>query len=103
MSTETKHTPGPWRVGKSFGSVVSDAPVPGINGSDDVEYYGGHLVAESVAPNNARLIAESPRMLSVLQKLCAMQEDGDVASWVEEWDEARAVIAEVSKATGAKP
>lgn len=54
-----EHTREPWRVGKcsaSMGVVVSDEPVPEINGSDAVDYYGGHLVAESVTPANARRI-----------------------------------------------
>lgn len=41
------------RLGRN-GSIVSDTPVPEISGSDDVNYYGGHLMAESVSPENAR-------------------------------------------------
>ncbi|MBW3797775.1 hypothetical protein GPK29_11700 [Aeromonas hydrophila] len=51
----TAHTKGLLRVGKN-GAVVADAPVPEISGSDAVEYYGGHLVAESITPANARRI-----------------------------------------------
>jgi hypothetical protein len=39
-----------------MGAVVSDTPVPEISGSDAVDYYGGHLIAESVTPSNARRI-----------------------------------------------
>jgi len=49
------HNPAPWRVGK-HGSVVCDTPVPDIDGSDATEYYGGHLIAESITPSNARRI-----------------------------------------------
>ena len=52
----SKHTPEPWRVGRP-GTVVSDTPVPGMGGSDAVEYYGGHLIGESITEANARRIA----------------------------------------------
>lgn len=51
----SEHTKEPWRTGRQ-GSVVADEPVPEISGSEDVAYYGGHLVAESVAPRNVRRI-----------------------------------------------
>jgi hypothetical protein len=56
------HTPGPWRVGRN-GAVVADVPIPEMQGSDEVEYYGGHLVAESITPSNAQLIAAAPDLL----------------------------------------
>ena len=59
--SEAKHTPEPWRVGKcgaSMGVVVADTPVPEIGGSDAVDYYGGHLIGESITPANAaRIVA----------------------------------------------
>ena len=51
----SNHTPEPWRVGRP-GTVVSDTPVPGMGGSDAVEYYGGHLIGESITEANARRI-----------------------------------------------
>ena len=51
----SEHTPEPWRVGRP-GTVVSDTPVPGMGGSDAVEYYGGHLIGESIIEENARRI-----------------------------------------------
>lgn len=59
------HTPGPWRVGRR-GSVVADSPVPQISGSDAVEYYGGHLIAESITPSNAALVAAAPDFYGAL-------------------------------------
>lgn len=68
---ETKHTPGPWRAGSGTGgkgSVVSDQLAVGaLNGSDAVEYYGGNLIAESVAQENIPLIAAAPDMLEALE------------------------------------
>ena len=51
----SNHTPEPWRVGRPF-NVVSDTPVPEMGGSDAVEYYGGHLIGESIIEANARRI-----------------------------------------------
>jgi len=62
----TKHTPGPWKVGKgSF--VIADSPAPGIHGSNMIEHYGGHLICESVSEANARLIAAAPDLLQALE------------------------------------
>lgn len=59
-----KHTPGPWRHGKVGGCVVADAPVPEVSGSDAIDYYGGHLIAESIAPQNVPAIAALPELLA---------------------------------------
>lgn len=51
-----KHTPTPWRVGRP-GTVVSDSHIEhGPGGCDCVEYYGGHLIAESITSANSRRI-----------------------------------------------
>lgn len=59
-----KHTPGPWRQGKACDSVVSDFPIGTIAGADDVKYYGGHLIAESVASQNRPLVIAAPALLA---------------------------------------
>ena len=88
----SKHTPGPWQIGKNFGSVVCDTPVPGISGSDDTEYYGGHLIAESVTEANARLIAAAPELLEALKELmvAADRVSAEPVTWL---GKARAAIA----------
>lgn len=64
------NTPGPWRIGTSAGAVVADVPIAdGVNGTSDVEYYGGYLVAETVAPCNRPLIAAAPKLLNALREL----------------------------------
>jgi hypothetical protein len=69
MNPARLHTPGPWRV-SDVGAVVADVPIDGgPDGSDDVEHYGGHLIAESVAPCNRPLIAAAPKLLSALREL----------------------------------
>lgn len=56
-----QHTKTPWRLGKpsQMGAVVADEAVPEIGGSDCVDYYGGHLIAESIAPRNAEFIVRA--------------------------------------------
>lgn len=100
----SEHTRGPWRVGKGFGSVVADTPVPEVNGSDAVEYYGGHLVAESISPANARLIAAAPDLLAAL-KAClpyAMQALNDIGG-MDEYNAVTNAEKAIARATGAKP
>lgn len=58
-----------WNLGAFAKCIVSAEPVPGIRGNDDTAFYGGHLVAESVAPQNLHLIAAAPRMRNSLQQL----------------------------------
>ncbi|CAB3928948.1 hypothetical protein [Achromobacter deleyi] len=59
----TKHTPGPWRIGKCHGAVVAEVPVHAGLDNDHVEAYGGHLIAESIAVCNRPLIAAAPELL----------------------------------------
>jgi len=64
------HTPGPWRIGKGYGAIVSSTPVEdGLDGGNNVEAYGGHLICESVAPCNMRLISAAPDLLEALKEL----------------------------------
>ncbi|MGY3911035.1 hypothetical protein ACW5XW_08250 [Aeromonas piscicola] len=51
----SEYTKGLLRVGKGH-AVVADHPVPEMSGSDALDYYGGHMVAESVTAANARRI-----------------------------------------------
>ena len=76
------HTPGPWRIGASCGAVVADHPIPEIRGSEAVEHYGGHLVAESIAPQNRPLIASAPDLLAALQESNVLLEE-----FLDEWRE----------------
>lgn len=88
------YTPGPWRRGKQGGSVVADVPVPEMGGSDAVEYYGGHLVAESITPSNAKLIAAAPDMLALLAELIDIE--GPQPGHIEWANKVKAVIAKAT-------
>lgn len=94
-------TAGPWRVGISaHRSVVADSPAPGISGSDDVKYYGGHLICESVNKANACLIAAAPTLADHHERILDMvdrfrfESDADVFRLLDEIaDQARAALA----------
>lgn len=63
----TPHTPGPWKIGKN-GSVVTDTPdrqveITGLNAQDTINWYGGHVICETVTNANAVLIAAAPELL----------------------------------------
>lgn len=51
-----RSTFGNWRPGTTGGCIVSDAPADGHDlreNEDSLRYYGGHLVAESIASSAA--------------------------------------------------
>ena len=58
------HTPGPWSADRRYGSSFAIEP--------NVAWLGASAsVAESTNAANARLIAEAPEMLQVIQRLAA--------------------------------
>lgn len=97
--TTAQHTPTPWRVGKPnrMGSVVANVPVPEIGGSEDVAYYGGHLIAESIAPRNAAFIVRAcnsnAALVNALQLLADKVEAcGGYPAFRDELQHARAAL-----------
>ena len=68
-----QHTPGPWRMGKDFGAIVSDtSPNPErLSGRDGEELaaYGGYIIAESIAKANRPLIAMAPELLAACEDM----------------------------------
>lgn len=65
----SKHTPGPWRLGIE-GTVVADSAdgltIGGATGKENTDYYGGNLICESISMANAKLTAAAPEMLDAL-------------------------------------
>ena len=76
----SKHTPGPWRVGKAAGGILADVPIEGGPlGCEDIAFYGGYLIAESVAPVNRPLLAAAPEMYALLERLATLGSSVPVA------------------------
>jgi hypothetical protein len=78
MTTQAKHTPGPWSL-----EAVKDYMRPHDTGIDSE-------IPESIA--NAHLIAAAPDLLAALRVIA---EDGKRNGWIPSfhWGEARAAIA----------
>lgn len=67
--SRTPYTPGPWRQGEMYKSVVSDYPT-GVDDLGNMEAYGGHLVCESVeSQGNRNLIIQAPTMAGLLKTI----------------------------------
>lgn len=102
----TKHTPGNWAVGKTGGTVVSDQPLPNYSlngGHDHVDYYGGHLIAESIwRAEDARLIAAAPELLSALEQMLAVFVEDPLTHQYTSGTAADAARAAIAKARGAQ-
>ena len=66
------HTPGPWKVGDLHrNTVIADAKYAEgrMTGHDDVDYYGGVLIGESIMPQNRNVIADAPQLLAYCKRL----------------------------------
>ena len=64
------HTPGPWRADlrSPYGSIVATTGKGLTRATDaqNVQAYGGYLIAESVQPCNAALLAAAPDLLAAV-------------------------------------
>lgn len=84
---QTKHTPGPWRVGMKPGPIIY-----GTRG-EQVADLTAQFVPDDETRGNVRLITAAPELLACL--LDVLDADGDLD--VMDFDRYRAAIA---KATG---
>lgn len=79
-----------WKVGRGRYCVVSTEPVPEVNGSDVVEYYGGHLIGESMSESNAN------RIVDCVNACDGMENPADcIAKLLGERDELLRVMIEI--------
>jgi len=95
MENKTQHTPEPWRIGIP-GTVVADSAegitIKGATGPENVEYYGGNLICESVCnANAARIVACVNACKNVPNDW--LQENG-VAAMIEERDQLKRIATQ---------
>ena len=74
MSTQTKHTPGPWVINSLYAKVsdVLTVHAPNTNNAQicSLAAMRGHM-DESEQTSNARLIAAAPELLDVAKAIAA--------------------------------
>lgn len=64
----TEHTKGPWIRSKAGGTIISEHTNGlGEQGKECTEYYGGNVIAETVAECNMPLIMAAPDMLDAMK------------------------------------
>lgn len=63
-----RHTPGPWQRGRPCDTVVAATSAANFVSTDHVRHYGGHLIAESIAPQNIPLISSAPMLARRLER-----------------------------------
>lgn len=67
----TQHTPGPWKFGKPSDAIISEScPKSCLHWEGDIEckeWYGGYVIAETVAPENKSLIIAAPDLLAAAE------------------------------------
>lgn len=101
---KTKHTPGPWRKSATTQNAVICDSITGHDCKTNVDYYGGHLIAESIFSEADRdLIASAPDLLEALQDLLDGADAAVAAKAVGPhwWHHGRAKArAAIAKATG---
>jgi len=53
-------TLGPYKIGKTGGCIISDYPIKNcLMVGDELNYYGGHLIAESITLDNSVFLASA--------------------------------------------
>jgi len=70
------NTPGPWIDGNTSDSII--APGSSYSPDTDNDYYGGCLIAETVAPQNKPLIKAAPELLGACELGDSMGNPGPV-------------------------
>lgn len=94
------HTPGTWQAGKGTGCVISDK-VPedykSGSGHDAIDYYGGFLIAESVADRDLNLIAAAPDLLAALTAINEYWESGNFTRKDSLWNPMKAAIKKATQ------
>lgn len=98
--SNTKHTPGPWRI-----STANPCEVNAGKGAESMGVASAHnydiegiFCPPTQAQANARLIAAAPELLEALLWIMDHRENCDIPSPEGSWDEqARAAIAKATQ------
>lgn len=101
-----------WKIGKQNSVVVSNHPIRNTNfpvppnretsTDDEIDYYGGYLVCESVGNDeHARLISSAPDLLNAIQYYLNVQKEVNGKVCFDKPDHVmQRMISAYEKATG---
>lgn len=93
-----------WRPGKQPGTVVTDRIADGPELASHIDFYGGYLVAESIAPENVGPISATVDLLEAAKELLAIAYASGRGGIVEfrphEFDDLADAVAKAEKKTG---
>ena len=68
MSNESWNK-GNWSYNGNGGVISTSNGGSLVNGADEVDFYGGYLIAESISKANAQLIAAAPELYEALKEV----------------------------------
>ena len=91
--SDTEFTPGPWRLGYGHTVVADSTEGLTIRGSIEPEYYGGNMIAESVAPANCHLISAAPELYAALDLALSHMSEPDCVIWRDIQSRAKSALA----------
>ena len=91
--SDTEFTPGPWRLGYGHTVVADSTEGLTIRGSTEPEYYGGNMIAESVAPANCHLISAAPELYAALDLALSHMSEPDCVIWRDIQSRAKSALA----------
>ncbi len=86
-----------WKPGKQPGTVVCDRTADGPELAHHLDYYGGYLVAESIAPENVPVISAALDLLEACRKVSAFTCGCHSTSEVD-WHSSRCFIPQIRAA-----
>ncbi|MGH9767212.1 MAG: hypothetical protein ACREAB_07235 [Blastocatellia bacterium] len=66
---DAMHDPGPWVDGKTSDVIVAPDADRRAMSEDAFDYYGGFVIAESVAPWNRPILKAAPELFDALAEL----------------------------------
>ncbi len=99
-----EHSKGNWTIGRNHSVVVTDChdgftETTGHTGPDNIEYYGGTLICESIHKKaDAQLISAAPNMLQALKIAVGLFERAQVKFTKEE--KIKICLEAINKAEG---
>ena len=89
-------TPGTWRLGNYYRSIVCDSTDGTWSDDENLRGYGAPMICESVSSEaNARLIAAAPEMAEALEAVAVDMHCGDGTMTLATAHKVTAILARI--------